>query len=142
MHDAFSKAAGSNARRREGSGTFRFSPSYGVRAGYIKDPNWPPARLPEEGTAAQRRFLRVKCGFMIRVPGGELVPTYGDVSSGGAMFTLDAAIGTKVEVLAGDVAAHATVLQVGKGDGRFTYRVKFDDAAAGEQVFDAIYWAA
>ena len=143
MHDAFSKSgSGTNARRRVGTGGLRLSPSYGVRKGYIKDPNWPPPQLPGDGSAAQRRYLRVKCGFMIRVPGGGLVPTYGDISSGGAKFTLEAAIGSEVEVLAGDVVARATVLQVLKGGGQFVYRVKFDDAACGEQVFDSIYAAA
>lgn len=86
--------------------------------------------------------MRVKCGFMIRVPGNGLVPTYGDVSAGGAKFTLDEAIGTEVEVLAGDVAARAKVLQVLQGAGHFTYRVKFEDVAEGEQVFASIFQAA
>lgn len=141
MFDAISKAGGANARRREGSGGMHFSPSYGVRAGYIKDPNWPPAQIPDDGTAAQRRQLRVKCGFMIRVPGGALAATAGDISAGGAKFTLDAAIGSEVEVLAGEHVARATVLQVLKGGGQFTYRVRFDDAKAGEQVFESAFWA-
>ena len=94
------------------------------------------------GSAEQRRFLRVKCGFLIRVPGGGLVPTYGDVSAGGAMFSSEAAIGQEVEVLAGDVAARATVLQAGNSGGRYTYRVKFDDEATGQRVFDSICLAA
>ena len=89
-----------------------------------------------------RRHVRVKCGFMIRVPGGGLVPTYGDISVGGAMFTADADVGREVEVLAGDIAARATVLQVGEKSGRYIHRVKFEDESAGAQVFDAIYAAA
>jgi hypothetical protein len=93
-----------------------------------------------EGSEA-RRHVRVKCGFMIRVPGGELVPTYGDVSSGGAKFTVPSELGSEVEVLAGELAARATVLQVLQGGGQFTYRVKFDDVSSGERVFESIYGA-
>src|SRR5262245_33298858 len=99
MYDAISKASGANARRRENGGTaMQFSPSYGVRMGFIKDPNWPPAHIPDEGTAAQRRHLRIKCGFMVRLTGGHLAPACGDLSAGGAKFTLDAAIGSELEI--------------------------------------------
>ncbi len=97
--------------------------------------------MHDEGTDA-RRHMRVKCGFMIRVPGGSLVPTYGDISSGGAKFTIDANIGSAVEVLAGEWSARATVLQVMQGAGQFTYRVKFDDSDSGERVFRSIFAAA
>jgi len=95
----------------------------------------------DEGTDA-RRHMRVQCGFMIRVPGGELVPTYGDISSGGAKFTVPEAVGEVVEVLAGDLAARAKVLQVLQGGGQYTYRVQFDDVASGERVFRSIFAAA
>ena len=114
-----------------------FSPSYGVRAGYIKDPNWPPARMPEDTFVAQRRHLRVRCGFMIRIAGESLAPTFGDISVGGAKFTLDSAVGSALEVLAGDFAAAAQVVDVKKMPGLFVYRVKFVDAAAGAEVFEA-----
>ncbi len=100
--------------------------------------------MHDEGTERTnaRRHVRVQCGFMIRVPGGNLVPTYGDISSGGAKFTLDANIGGEVEVLAGEWSARATVLQVLSGAGQFTYRVKFDDLDSGERVFRSIFAAA
>jgi hypothetical protein len=141
LYDAFSRSSGHNARRREGTGKMHFSPSYGVRKGFIKDPNWPPAQLPEEGTAAQRRLLRVKCTFSVRAPGCEEVQTTGDISSGGAKFTLDAALGTEVEIVANDCVARAKVLQVLKGAGQYTYRVQFVDAQAGGEVFEAAYWS-
>src|SRR5688572_1558886 len=142
MYDAFSKAGGANVRRRQGNGSsMHFSPSYGVRNGFIKDPNWPPAQLPDEGAAAQRRHLRVKCSFKVRVPGGKPMETGGDISAGGAKFALTGAIGSDVEVLAGGVCARATVLQVLKGGGMFTYRVKFLDAAAGDELFESVYFS-
>lgn len=95
----------------------------------------------DEGTDA-RRHMRVQCGFMIRVPGGDLVPTYGDISSGGAKFTVESAVGDVVEVLAGEWSVRATVLQKLQGAGQFTYRVKFDDAESGERVFRSIFAAA
>ena len=92
--------------------------------------------------AEARRHVRVKCGFMIRVPGGALVPTYGDVSSGGAKFTVADPLAGEVEVLAGELAVKATVLQVLQGGGQFTYRVKFEDERSGARVFESIYGAA
>ena len=118
MFDAFNRAGGANARRRTGTNGMHFSPSFGVRNGYIKDPNWPPAQMPEEGTAAQRRQLRVKCGFMIR-SNGVLRATAGDLSAGGAKFSVESRIGDAVEVLVGDVSARATVLQVLEGGGQW-----------------------
>ena len=141
MFDAINKAGGIGHRLGLKSGGMHFSPSYGVRNGFIKDPNWPPAQMPEDGSVSNRRQLRVKCGFMIRIAGANLVPTFGDISSGGAKFTLDAAIGNEVEVLAGDFVAKAEVLQVLKGAGKFTYRVKFTDPEAGNQIFESAFWA-
>jgi hypothetical protein len=117
-----------------------FSPSYGVRAGFIKDPNWPPAKMSEDGTSAQRRHLRVKCGFTVRTASGESVETKGDVSAGGAKFSVRSPLGNDVEVLAGGVAARANVLQVLKGAGQHTYRVQFVDPKAGAELFEAVYW--
>jgi hypothetical protein len=142
MFDAINKAAGIGHRHGLKSGGMHFSPSFGVRNGFIKDPNWPPANISDDqGAAANRRQLRVKCGFMIRIAGANLVPTFGDISAGGAKFTLDAAIGNEVEVLAGDFVAKAEVLQVLKGAGKFVYRVKFTDANAGAQVFESAFWS-
>jgi hypothetical protein len=138
MFDAHNKAAGANAHRRHNTGTMKFSPSYGVRAGFIKDPNWPPAHMPEEGNAARRRHLRVNCSFVVRVSGSG-VPVNGDLSAGGARFTLDRAAGSEVEVVAGSLTARAHVLQVIEANGRFTHRAQFVDPNAGNAVFSAVW---
>jgi hypothetical protein len=80
---------------------------------------------------------RIKCGFMVRAPGGALAATFGDISAGGAKFTVESQLGTQVEVLAGPLKARATVLQVLQGLGQFTYRVKFDDPKTGERLYAA-----
>lgn len=105
------------------------------------DSSWTPAQLPEESNLTQRRQLRVRCGFMVRLPGDSLVATYGDISAGGAKFTVDGKVGTELEILAGEHSAQAKVLEVKKMPGAFMVRVQFLDEAAGSRVFDEAFWA-
>ncbi|MBL8955525.1 MAG: hypothetical protein JNK82_32420 [Myxococcaceae bacterium] len=79
---------------------------------------------------------------MIRTPGGALVPTYGDISPGGAKFTVGDAVGEVVEVLAGEHSARANVLESRETTGSYTVRVQFVDSDSGERVFRQIFAAA
>ena len=138
MYDSIGKAAGANARRRTNSGIMQFSPSYGVRKGFIKDPNWPPARIPDVGNATQRRHLRIKAAFLVRIH-DRVFATTGDISAGGARFTLDCDVGQWVEVLVGQIAARAEVLSMVEMDKSYIYRVRFAEVAEGETVFEAVF---
>jgi hypothetical protein len=138
MFDAFNKAAAPDyLPRRHNSGTLHFSPSYGVRHGLIKDPNWPPAHMPDDGNAARRRHVRVNCSFEVRVSGTAAGVT-GDLSAGGARFTLDHDAGDDVEVIAGGQSARAHVIEVIEAKGQYIHRVLFDDFGAGSAVFAAV----
>jgi hypothetical protein len=65
--------------------------------------------------------------------------TSGDISVGGAKFTLDADVGQWVEVLAGNCAARAEVLSMVEIDQTFVYRVRFAEGPEGEALFEAIF---
>src|SRR3954470_22289664 len=97
MDNFFSKAAGANVNRKFASKSkvAGFSPSYGVRRGFIKDPNWPPAQFPEEGNAANRRFRRMPASFQVKIgEATESLTVSGNISSGGAMFVMSSVLGS------------------------------------------------
>lgn len=141
MDNPFSKSAPASAvttRRAHSDERKRFSPSYGVHKGYIKDPNWPPAHFPEEGLAAGRRTRRVQFEFVVEL-GGHEKTVRGDVSSGGAMFLLDERSGEKEVVVAVKaMRARAEVLSVSKKGERWAHHCRFLDSEEGQAVFEAI----
>lgn len=141
MDNPFSKSAPASAvttRRAHSDARRRFSPSYGVHRGYIKDPNWPPAHFPEAGPASARRTRRVETRFDVELPEGTR-SVLGDVSAGGAMFLLDERRHERQVVVAVKaMRARAEVLSVSMKGGRFAYHCQFLDVEEGEAVFEAI----
>jgi len=116
----------------------KFSPSFGVRRGLIKDPNWPPAEFPEHGTAASRRFRRIDATFVVELR-GEQVSVKGDVSEGGAMFLLDRRVETKVvDVVVNGIAARAEILSASKKGSSFAHHCRFLDSAEALPVWQAV----
>lgn len=141
MHDAFSKANSvSSVIKRNGRSTAsgKFSPSFGVHRGLIKDPNWPPAQFPEHGTAASRRFRRIDTTFVVATRGEELT-VKGDISEGGAMFLLDRKVDTRVvDVMVKGKAARAEVLSTSKKGTLFAHHCRFLDAAESMPVWQQV----
>lgn len=141
MHDAFSKAGSvSSVINRTGRSTAsgKFSPSFGVHRGLIKDPNWPPAQFPEHGTAASRRFRRVDTSFVVATRGEEL-SVKGDISEGGAMFLLDRRVDTKVvDVVFNGQSARAEVLSCSKKGHLFAHHCRFLDQSESKPVWQAV----
>lgn len=141
MHDAHSKSGSvSSVINRSGRSTAsgKFSPSFGVHRGLIKDPNWPPAQFPEHGTAASRRFRRVETKFVISVRGEEL-EVKGDVSEGGAMFLLDRRLEVKaLHVVVGGKAARAEVLSCSKKGNLFAHHCRFTSVDEAQPVWAAV----
>ena len=127
MDNVFNKAAGATSRKfsNQPRGA-RFSPSYGVRRGFIKDPNWPPAHFPAEGHAASRRFRRMPATFQVSLDGNEPITVTGDISSGGVMFQMASPLShTRVEVLLGGATAKAQVIASESKGALFVYRACF-----------------
>ncbi len=141
MHDAFTKTASvSSVINRTGTSkvSSKFSPSFGVRRGLIKDPNWPPAEFPEHGAAASRRFRRIETTFDVALR-GEQVTVKGDVSQGGAMFLLDRRVDTKViDIVVKGHAARAEVLSASKKGAMFAHHCRFLDVSESQPVWEAI----
>lgn len=141
MHDAHSKSASvSSVINRTGTSkpSGKFSPSFGVRHGLIKDPNWPPAQFPESGNAASRRFRRVETKFEVVVRGVR-TPVTGDISQGGAMFLLDRRLDTTtIGVVAAGKAARAEVLSVSQKGNLFAHHCRFVDVSESLPVWEAI----
>ncbi|HEY1088870.1 MAG TPA: PilZ domain-containing protein [Archangium sp.] len=141
MSDVFTKAnsVGSVINRKgHSTASGKFSPSFGVRRGLIKDPNWPPAQFPEHGTAASRRFRRVELNFDVELR-GESVSVRGDVSQGGAMFLLDRRVETKhVDIVAKGKAARAEVLSTSKKGNAFAHHCRFIDSSESMPVWEAV----
>jgi len=140
MDDAFSKSGSSpvTARKAHSESKRRFSPSYGVHKGYIKDPNWPPAHFPEEGMAAARRYRRVEIRFDLELA-GEVKSVLGDISAGGAMFLFnESQPGAEVAVIVKGVRARAKVLSVSPKGALFAHHCQFVDAPEGRALFEAV----
>jgi hypothetical protein len=136
----FNTIAGSiTGRKLATKETMRFSPSYGVRKGFIKDPNWPPAQFPDEGNATDRRFRRIACSFKIRNDDGELISTTGDISEGGARFALKKPLVTDtVEIVGGEKKARAEIIATVSTVQGYVYRTRFLDTVEAFPVFKAI----
>jgi hypothetical protein len=141
MDNVFTKStSGSSVIKRVGrsSASGKFSPSFGVHRGLIKDPNWPPAEFPEHGTAASRRFRRVEAKFEVALRGAQ-VTVQGDVSEGGAMFLLDRRVETKVvDVVVKGKAARAEVLSASKKGSLYAHHCRFLDSAEALPVWEAV----
>ena len=141
MDNPFSKsgnASAVSARHAHSEAKRRFSPSYGVHKGYIKDPNWPPAHFPEDGVAAARRYRRVVVNFEVEFDGVKQA-VQGDLSAGGAMFLLPAHRNdTQVVVILKGVRARAEVLSVSPKGALFAHHCHFIDATEGQALFEAV----
>lgn len=141
MHDAFTKSSSVSSvinRTAQSKASQKFSPSFGVRRGLIKDPNWPPAEFPEHGSAASRRFRRVELPFEVAVR-GEQVAVKGDISEGGAMFLLDRRVETKVvDVVVHGKVARAEVLSTSKKGALFAHHCRFTDSSEALPVWDVV----
>ncbi len=148
MSDVFTKSNSvSSVINRKGHSTAsgKFSPSFGVRRGLIKDPNWPPAEFPEHGSAASRRFRRVEMSFGVELRGrpldsaGERFEVKGDVSEGGAMFLLDRKVDSKhVDIVVKCAVARAEVLSASKKGHFFAHHCRFLDSAEALPVWEAV----
>ena len=124
-------------RKFKQHGDETFSPSYGVRMGFIKDPNWPPSQFPEGSTAQNRRFRRVACEFSVRIGGTELKAT-GNLSFGGAMFVLPRAFESRTaEVVLGSTVAKCEVIETSSHGTDVTYRARFIDRTQAAALWDA-----
>jgi hypothetical protein len=141
MSDVFTKANSVGTvinRKGHSTASGKFSPSFGVRRGLIKDPNWPPAQFPEHGTAASRRFRRVELSFDVELR-GETAHVHGDVSQGGAMFLLDRRVETRhVDIVVKGKAARAEVLSASKKGNAFAHHCRFIDIAEAMPVWEAV----
>lgn len=141
MSDVFTKSSTISSvinRKGHSLASGRFSPSFGVHRGLIKDPNWPPAQFPEFGTAKARRFRRVEMSFSVELRGAT-VNVQGDVSEGGAMFLLDHEVDTKVvDVIVTSKVARAEVLSVSRRGNAFAHHCRFVDTAEARPVWEAV----
>jgi hypothetical protein len=141
MSDVFTKSNSVSSvinRKGHSSAAGKFSPSFGVRRGLIKDPNWPPHQFPDHGNAASRRFRRVEMSFGIELR-GEAHAVKGDVSEGGAMFLLDRKVDTKqVDIIVKGRAARAEVLSASKKGNFFAHHCRFIDASESVPVWEAV----
>ncbi len=130
MHDAFTRAASRDTlshRKLKDKNAYRFSPSYGVHKGMIPDPNWPPARFPEDSTAMARVHRRVPARFKVESD-GKVYEVKGDMSKGGAMFMLPTKLDVQtVEVRLGDLAARAQLLAAHEKGAEVSHHVRFLD---------------
>ena len=141
MDNVFNKAAGAGSNRKFGGPKVaRFSPSYGVRRGFIKDPNWPPAKFPDEGNAANRRFRRMPATFTVRIgDAAESMTVSGNISSGGVMFVMSSVLGSeKIQVSYGGAMAHAEVIASESKGSQFMYRAHFVDVTEAASVWMAL----
>lgn len=137
MDNVFTNAAGATSRKfsNQTKGS-RFSPSYGVHRGFIKDPNWPPAQFPAEGNAASRRLRRMPATFQVRVDGSEPMSVTGNLSSGGVMFTMSSGLKSEqIEVLLGGATAKAVVIASESNGTGFNYRAQFLDVSDAANVW-------
>ena len=142
MDNHFTKAAGAGSSRKFSSRetkVARFSPSYGVRKGFIKDPNWPPAQFPEEGNATQRRFRRVPAAFHVTFEGGAPITVTGNLSSGGAIFLMSNVLPSeRVTIHFAGKSAAAQVIASESKHGQFVYRAHFTDLDSAGEIWVAL----
>ena len=141
MDNVFNKAAGAGSNRKFGNQpkAARFSPSYGVRKGFIKDPNWPPAEFPLEGMATARRFRRIPASFQVSVGGFDAITVTGNVSSGGVMFAMPNVLTSeKIEVMFNGHKAAAEVIASESKGSMFIYRAHFTDLDAAGEIWVAL----
>lgn len=145
MDDVFSKAPGSGSNRTFKAKEVRahFSPSYGVRKGLIKDPNWPPAHFPDDGLAMGRRALRAECAFDVQFDGGAPIRVSGDISLGGARFTApthasDASVQVMVDDQGTQRVARAEILSCHAKGAGFEYRARIPDEEQAAGVWQAV----
>ncbi len=141
MDNVFNKAAGAGSNRKFSTQpkASRFSPSYGVRKGFIKDPNWPPAEFPTEGLATSRRFRRIPAAFQVRVGSSDPVAVTGNLSSGGVMFAMAHTLTSqKIEVSFGGHTAAAEVIASEAKGAMFIYRAHFTDLDAAGEIWVAL----
>jgi hypothetical protein len=125
-------------RNLRSSAAGKFSPSFGVHRGLIKDPNWPPSEFPEFGAANSRRFRRVEAAFDVVADGVQL-PVKGDMSLGGAMFLLNSRIENQViTVLVKGAQAQAEILSTSKRGFAFAHHCRFLDPSEAAAVWQFI----
>ena len=137
MDNAFQRAStASNPHRKvKDSNYYRFSPSYAVHKGLIRDPNWPPVEFPAEGNAAMRRNRRITCELTATID-GQAHTVKGDISKGGAMFLLPIRTETRMVTVAfGGVSARAMVLSTSKKDGQTAHHARFVDPNEGQAIW-------
>jgi len=141
MSDVFTKSGSvGSVIHRQGRSTAagKFSPSFGVRRGLIKDPSWPPPHFPEHGSAASRRFRRVEATFDISLR-GEQIEVKGDVSQGGAMFVLNRRLDAKqIEIVVKGHTARAEIVSTSKKGNAFAHHCRFLDSSESLPVWEAV----
>lgn len=143
MYDAFDRSNRSSFPHRRGGKAHKkpfTAASFGVRHGFIADPNWPPAQFPAKGSAHQRRQLRVPASFAVSLDGAAPFHVTGNLSLGGAMFLLpDARSPQSLEVISGDARAHAQVLHTrALPSGAVAHHVCFLDAQQARHLWESL----
>ena len=138
MYDAFGSGSRPDRvlrRRAHHREVEKFSPSFGVHAGLIPDPNWPPVIIPPDSTAMKRRFRRVRCELVVEVDGSRRRAP-GDLSQGGAMVLLEAPLTAAVIGIEFDgMRADARVLSATPEGLLYAHHVQFIDEEAGRAVW-------
>jgi hypothetical protein len=138
MYDAFGSGGRPDRvlrRRVHDKESRKFSPSFGVHAGLIPDPNWPPVQFPEDNVAMQRKYRRVRCELILEAEGlRRRVP--GDLSQGGAMVLLAHELSTGVVTIEfSGRRAEARVLSSTPHGPMFAHHAQFLDENAGRAVW-------
>jgi len=140
MYDAFGNGARLrylNRRTRKDEVT-KFSPSFGVHAGLIPDPNWPPVQFPDNSVAMQRKHRRVACTFSLQVDGKKTVVN-GDVSVGGAMFLLATSLAAPEVTI--EIRGHSALARILSSNIRgqaVAHHAQFVDPEEGAKVWKAL----
>lgn len=140
MYDAFGNGARLRYlnRRTRKDEVKKFSPSFGVHAGLIPDPNWPPVQFPDNSVAMQRKHRRVACTFSLEVEGKKTVVN-GDLSVGGAMFLLTKKLASpEVVIEIRGQSALARVLSSNTRGQGVAHHAQFIDPEDGARVWKAL----
>jgi hypothetical protein len=135
----FSSAATNSAihRKTRTSSSEKFSPSYGVHKGYIPDPNWPPAELPEGARAMSRKSRRQVMTYNVLVQ-NKWVEVKGDLSKGGALFLLPERMEQKyAHVHYGSHVARVEILSTSKKGSMFGHHCRFIDEKESAPLWEA-----